>query len=435
MKTEAIDRLDPTGRAADCDEIRRDAMTKLQRPFAVIVVALGLTFWCAVASPSVAGETRLDLPSPLIGPGVPEIKKSQRKKIERAWQELLAGDLEKSIKRAQRAGDSAPSHLLKQQIKLIKGEGGVVNELVSFCDSYPDYAAALMTLSVAAEDSGLEIMALDAARRGARNWPTPPWGERPAELEQRWVDDRIANAENYFEDGDSGAAMTELLAAKAIDPRRGDSALLEAKIYFSTGQLDEADARLVKISTQPEAVLLRGLISEERGDWQSAMERYSSLPENYPGRGEALQRAQTRWRMTVLPDYARAAMATQNLTRVDLAVVLVSVLPRLETMPGGAVPVMSDIVDQPGQREIITVVRLGIMNADRRGHLFYPDSEADLDTVRQAVHKSRSLLGLSTPKWCTDQDVLGSDCISIPSPASGGSVVNAVLDPTSGATP
>jgi tetratricopeptide (TPR) repeat protein len=278
-------------------------------------------------------------------------------------------------------------------------------------------------------------MALDAARRGARLWPTPPWGERAAALEQRWVDDRIANAERLFEGGDSGAAMTDLQAAKAIDPERSDSALLEAKIYFSGGQLDKAEARLIDISTLPEAVLLQGQIGENRGDWQSAMESYSSLPEDYPGRSESLERAQTRWRMTLLPDYARVAMATENLTRVDLAVVLVSVLPRLETMPGGAVPVMSDIVDQPGQREIITVVRLGIMTADRRGHRFNPDSEANLETVRQAVHKSRSLLGLPTPKWCTDRDVLGSGCVSIPSPPSGGSVVNAVLDPTSGATP
>ncbi len=306
---------------------------------------------------------------------------------------------------------------------------------MSFCESYPDYAAAWLTLSIAAEDLGRESMALDAARRSALMWTAPPWGERAADLERRWIDDRIANAERLLEDGDLGAAMAELQAAKAIDPQRGDSALLEAKIYFANGQLDEAQALLADISTLPEAVLLQGQIGEERGDWQSAMESYSSLPEDYPGRRVALDRAQTRWRMTLLPDYARAAMVAENLTRSDLAVVLVSVLPRLETMTGGAVPVMSDIVDQPGQREIITVVRLGIMTADRRGHLFYPESEADLETVRQAIHKARSLLGLPTPGWCTDRDVLGSDCISIPSPTGGGSVANAVLDQTSGATP
>ena len=363
------------------------------------------------------------------------VKKSQRKKIERAWRELAAGDLIASYNRAQRAADAVPSRLLKYQIQLIEGKSDIVDELVSFCEAYPDYAAAWLTLSIAAEDTGLESTALGAARRSALLWSTPPWGERAADLERRWINDRIANAERLLEDGDSGAAMTELQTAKAIDPQRGDSALLEAKIYFSTGQLDEAEALLAEISTLPDAMLLQGQIGEERGDWQSAMESYSSLPEDYPGRSVALNRAQTSWRMTLLPNYARAAMVTENLTRSDLAVVLVSVLPRLETMTGGAVPVMSDIVDQPGQREIITVVRLGIMTADRRGHLFYPDSEADLETVRQAVHKSRSLLGLSTPKWCTDRDVLGSGCISIPSPASGGAVVNAVVDPRSGATP
>ena len=410
-------------------------MTTMHRPLTVIAVVLGVALSWAIYSSSAEDETRLDLPSPLSGPGVPEIKKSQTKKIGRAWRELLAGDLIESFKRVQRAADTPPGRLLVYQIQLVKGEKDTVDELVSFCKSYPDYSAAWMTLSVAAEESGRELMALDAARHGARSWSTPPWGERADGLERRWVDERIANAERLFEDGNSEAAMTELLAAKAIDPHRSDSALLEAKIYFSSGQLDKAEARLVDISTQPEAVLLQGQIGEERGDWQSAMEDYSSLPDGYPGRNEALKRAQTRWRMTLLPNYARAAMAADNLTRVDLAVVLVSVLPGLETMPGGAVPVMSDIVDQPGQREIITVVRLGIMTADRRGHLFYPDSEADLETVRQAVHKSRSLLGMPSPKWCTERDMLGSGCVSIPSPASGGSVANAVLDPTSGATP
>ncbi len=363
------------------------------------------------------------------------VKKSQQKKIDRAWRDLAAGDLIGSYNRVQRAADAAPGQLLKYQIRLIGGKDDIVDELASFCGSYPDYAAAWLTLSIAAEGSGLESVALDAARRSALIWPTPPWGQRAADLERRWIDERIANAERFLEDGDSAAAMSELESAKALDPERSDTALIEAKIYISNGQLDQAEARLADISTLPEAALLQGWIGEERGDWQSAMESYSSLPEDHPGRDVALIRAQTRWRMTLLPNYARAAMASENLSRGDLAVVLVSVLPRLETMPGGAVPVMSDIVDQPGQREIITVVRLGIMTADRLGHLFYPESEADVETVRQAVVKSRSLLGLPTPKWCSERDVIGSDCISIPSPASGGSVVDAVLDQTSGATP
>jgi len=435
MKTATIDCRDHTCRKADRSENRREPVSILRRAAPVIVLVFGVVSSTAVFAPPVEATAGVDLPSPLSGPGVPVVKKSQEKKIERAWRELAAGDPIESSKRVQRAKDAAASQLLKYQIQLIDGSRDVVDELVSFCGAYPDYAAAWLTLSIAAEDAGLESTALDAARRSALIWADPPWGQRAADLERRWIDDRIARAERLLENGDSAAAMAELRAAKAVDPQRGDSALLEAKILISNGQLDQAQDLLVDIATVPEAVLLQGQIGEERGDWQRAMESYSSLPEGYPGRDVALHRAQTRWRMTLLPNYARAAMASDNLTRGDLAVVLVSVLPRLETMAGGAVPVMSDIVDQPGQREIITVVRLGIMTADRRDHLFYPESEADLETVRQAVHKSRSLLGLPAPEWCTDRDVIGSGCISLPSPASGGAVVDAVLDQTSGATP
>ena len=128
-------------------------------------------------------------------------------------------------------------------------------------------------------------------------------------------------------------------------------------------------------------------------------------------------------------------MVAEQATRGDLAVVLVSIQPRLETLPGGTVPVMSDIVDHPGQREIITVVRLGIMKADRRGHLFYPNGPADVDTVREALQRSMALLGLPAPVWCEEPDVVGSACTSIPSPPSGGTIVNAVLDPRSGVGP
>lgn len=435
MTAAEIDHHRPPHSAAALVENRLGTMTTRHRPTAFLIVVVGLVLWCTWSDPAIAAEARFDLPSPLAGPGVPEVKKSQRKKIDRGWRELAAGNLRESRKRSERAADSAPNRLLRFQIRIVEEKADAIDELGAFCKGHPEYAAAWMTLSFAAEHSGDESTALDAARRGARLWPDPPWGARAADLERRWIDDRIAHAERLFDAGDNPAALAELDAASALDPERGDSALLEARIHFSDDELGEAEARLADISELPEAMLLLGQIAEKRGNWQSAMEIYSSLPDGYTGRIEALDRAQTYWRMTLLPNYARAAMESENLTRGDLAVILVSVLPRLETMPGGGVPVMSDIVDHPGQREIITIVRLGIMTADRRGHLFYPDTEADMETVRQAVHKSRSLLGLSDPRFCTHPDVLVSDCISIPSPASGGSVVNAVLDPTSGATP
>ena len=376
-----------------------------------------------------------DLPSPLSGPGGESIKKSQQKKIRRAWQELTSGNLEASRKRLARLGQLPPAALLELQIRLVEGREDVTAELIAFCARNPDYAAAWITLSIAAEAEGSEQVALKAARLAGELWPTSPWANRATELEQRWLLHRITEAERLLEAGDLDGALSELEAVNALDPQRLDSTLLKAEILFADDRSQEALDLLEEIPDDPDARFLAGRIFESRQDWQTAMDSYSSLPEDYPERSSALQRAQISWRLTLLPAYAREAMAADQITRGDLAVILVSIRPQLETLQGGPVPVMSDIVDHPGQREIITVVRLGIVMADRRGHRFYPNRIADTETIRGVIERTRLVLGLPTPVWCTETDMVGSACIAMPSPTSGGSIVNAMLDVTSGAGP
>jgi len=376
---------------------------------------------CAALSPT-------DFPSPLRGPGVEAMKRSQHKKIDRAWRDFLAGDHAKSRKRTRRAGDLNAARLLELQLLLQEGKLDDVDELRSICGRQPDYAAAWFTLSIAAEDAGLEVEAIGAARIGGELWPEPPWGDRAQDLSHRWIDDRIATAVQLVDDGKPDEAMKLIDAARALDPGRQDAVLIEAEILVANGQVPEAETILSEISDFPDAAFLQGKLAEDRHDWQTAMERYSSLPAGYPGRGAALSRTKFQWRLTLLADYARSSMTARELTRGDLAVALVSVQPELETIPGDTVPVMSDIVDHPGQREIITVVRLGIMRADRREHRFFPEKPVDLSTVREAIERTRALLGLTAPVWCSETNVVGSGCISISRPPSGEAVVQAVLD-------
>jgi len=401
------------------------------RTILAVTIAAAVS-WTSLALPLEA-DTGTDFPSPMSGPGVETIKKSQQKKIQRGWEEVIAGDLVDGRKRVARLGRLAPARLLEYQIRLTEGRDDITDELAAFCEEKPDYAAAWVTLSIAAERAGSELVALQAARRAGELWTTSPWGDRAADLERRWIRDRIEEAERLFDSGDFDAALTELDAVDALDSLNRESVLLAAKIAFADDQIDRAVELLSELPDDPDARFLEGQIAESRQNWQSAMDSYSSLPEDYPERGSALQRAQIRWRLTLLPKYARQSMESDQITRGDLAVVLVSIRPRLETLQGGPVPVMSDIVDYPGQREIITVVRLGIMNADRRGHRFYPDGEAALETIRGAIQRTKSLLGLPAPVWCGESDVVGSACISIPSPTSGGSIVEAVFDVVSGA--
>lgn len=399
--------------------------------FAQIVSVLGLLVTLIVV-PAVA-DGFAQVPSPLSGPGIGEMKKSQRKKIDRGWRALNAGDRATSRKRISSIRQIPAAQLLELQILRQEQSPELTELLSSFCDHHAGYAAAWVTLSISAEEAGLEDIAMDAAQRGSILWPESKWAGRADTLYARWVDDRIAAAESLIDAGTTVDARTALDAALALDPERRDAVFLIGKIHLQNGELNEAEEILTQFPELPDAIYLRGTIAEDRGEWQTAMELFSALPPNHPERTAAMNHAQNRWRLTLLPAYAQTAMRSTEMSRGELAVVLVSLQPRLKTLPGGDVPVMSDIVDYPGQREIITVVRLGIMQADRRGHLFLPNAPTETETVTEAVNRARTLLGLSPRSWCATTNMVGSGCLFIGSPPDGGSVVRAVLDTLSGA--
>jgi hypothetical protein len=382
----------------------------------------------ALSAKSASTEGAPALPDPTSGPGVSELTRSQTRKLGRAWREFVSGDYAESRSRVARAGAVAPAELLGFQIEIEERGLESLDELLAFCGRHPDYAAAWITLSIAAERAGSEATAYDAAVVGADLWPGSTWQSRPAELHRRWVEDRLARAGRLLESGDPGAALVEIDGVETVEPRRQDAAMLRAQALVDTGRADEAEELLAQLTDLPAAVFLSATIAEDRGDLQTAMHRYAALPTDYPGRAEALSRTQTRWRLTLLPSYARASLNADRITRADLAVILVSLQPRLATLPGGPVPVMSDVVDHPGQREIITVVRLGIMSADRLEHRFYPDVLVDTETVREAVERTRALAGLPALVWCADLAVVRSTCTTIPSPPNGSAVAAAVLD-------
>ncbi|HSL16838.1 MAG TPA: tetratricopeptide repeat protein [Methylomirabilota bacterium] len=396
-----------------------------------LVLAVAIAAWLT-ALPTQAVTTR-ELPSPLEGPGAPSLTRSQTRSLQRSWRELADGDLEAAAKRAGRARDTVPGQLLAAQIRLAAGEADVKPDLVALCDRNPDYAGAWITLSVAAERVGDEIMALFAARRGAELWSDPRWTGRAEELEGRWVTERLERARGLLRDGSLESALTETRMALELAPDAPGAAVLEAEILLAAGRLDDAEAALADAPDSPGSPLIRGRIAELRGDWQAAMESYAMLPADHPERGAALDRAQIRWRLSVLPAHVDKAMASERLSRGELAVILVSLQPRLETLPGGSIPVMSDIVDHPGQREIVTAVRLGIMDADLLDHRFHPEAPASPAAVRRALDRAAVLLGESPARWCEEEDVVGSSCTSLGSPVTGEAVVNAVLDKAPGA--
>jgi hypothetical protein len=86
--------------------------------------------------------------------------------------------------------------------------------------------------------------------------------------------------------------------------------------------------------------------------------------------------------------------------------------------------VLSDIVELPCSRDILTAARLELLASDPLEHRFYPNRPAQGAEVRDAVDALCHLLGLRAPVWCEQP---GQGCTVLPEPASGEQLAEAVM--------
>jgi hypothetical protein len=179
-----------------------------------------------------------------------------------------------------------------------------------------------------------------------------------------------------------------------------------------------------------EAVLMAVEMAEDDEDWQTAMDLYSLLPDDHPEKASGLRAAQLRWRVSVMPSYVRNALSTNELTRSDLAVLMVTLAPRVETLPRGQVPLLSDIVDMPSQREIITAASLGLITVDRLDHRFYPERAASEWEIRSAISNLSRLLDAPEPTWCSDENP--EECVAFVEPVPGERVADLIIHMVAG---
>jgi hypothetical protein len=366
------------------------------------------------------------IPSPLQGPGVPELSRSERRAIDKAWAKLDSGRLDAAAKRAARSGASPAAELLRIQIDSLSERENLLADLQRLADENPEYAAAWATLSLLAEAVADEPTAYSATRHVAELWAAPRWSSRAEELEKLWVEDRVALADRLVAAQAPQDALHELEAALMLEPDHRDGLLVEARALLAMDRIDDANGVLARLGNDPEALMMAGEIAELERDWLTAMDRYDALPADTPGRDAALRRAKLNWRLSVLPAHTQRALASLELSRSELAVLLVALVPQIEAIGGGQVPLLSDIVDLRSQREIVTVVRLELMTVDRLEHRFDPHRAVTADEVRTAVDRLAALLGAPAAEWCTPSHVLSS-CQEIVTPVTGRNVADVIV--------
>jgi hypothetical protein len=398
---------------------------------AVLVGVLG----ALVLAPTSAVAAAPALPSPVEGPGCPELARRDAKRLAKAVTKLEAGDLAAAKKAAAKTGSSAARRLLELQVAMAESAEPPVPELELLCADNPGYAAAWVTLTEAASLAGREATALEAARRSAELWPQSPWAKRVVGLAGRLASERIALARTQAAEGDSVAALASLDEALTLIPADRDALLLKSELLAELGRTDEADGILRGMGDDPEVLASRARIAEARGDLDAAMALWEAVPAGVPERDEALRRVQLDWRRQNLPAYVQAALEEDELDRAGLAAVLVGLVPEAHAIGGGQVPLLSDIVGLEAKREILTAVRIGAMQADRLEHRFYPLRKVDPAEARRAIDTLCSLLGRMPPQWCALGASEASGCVDLPVPVSGRAVADVVLRTAPGEVP
>ncbi len=380
---------------------------------------------CATTTSRPAPGPEVPYPSPLSGPGLPPLDAQQREAVEAGVRHLAAGKPAEAAQAASAAGDVAAAKLLALQAAAVVTPTPAETEaLERLTSEHPDYAAAWITLSQVAEKTGDESRALHAAQRGAELWSSRPWRERAAELHARLVDERLVRARQLAGGTEPTAALPDLDAVLALEPDNTDARILKAEVLLAAGRTVEAAPLLTGLDS-PRARLLDGKVAAAQGDWTAAMSAFQSLPAGFPGRDAALAEARLRWRISNLPPYVGQAIAAATLDRSQLAILLVDLAPQVEGVASGRAPLLSDIVDLPSYREILTAVSTGLLHADLLEHRFHPERSVSPSELKTALRRLSQLLGVVAPAWCSQPET--ADCTPVPDPPSGEAVTDLIL--------
>jgi hypothetical protein len=343
---------------------------------------------------------------------------------------MLSGEIQLADELAAGVGDLAPARLLRHQVAFLGDEepADLAVELRELTQELPEYAAVWVTLSVVAERIGDEPLALHAAAESAHLWGKEPWASRADTLHQTWVEGRIERAAELVTGGAAAAGVELVEAALKLVPAHREGRLVKAEALIELDRVEEAEVLLAGLPGDADALFLAGQIAEGRQDWLTAMEIYSSLPTSYLDRDPALKRTQLQWHLSHMPDHVKGALSSEQLNRAELAVLIIALAPQLEGFGGSKVPLLSDIVDLPSYREILTAVRLELIDPDPLEHRFFPERVTNPAEVRLAVDGLCHLLALPTPVWCEPEIVLSSPCVDIEKPVTGREVAELILE-------
>jgi tetratricopeptide (TPR) repeat protein len=289
-----------------------------------------------------------------------------------------------------------------------------VKELTS---QFPSYASAWGVLALAWHREGDVRQAVAAARKAAELGLPGEWSDTAARWEKTFTDKRLAEGGAMLQRGDAAGALGVASEVLELTPSATGARILATRAHLAMGDAKAAAMLVPALPDSEEGIELKGQVAERLGQWDLAVDLYGRLPSSNPRRCELLRTAREQWRLVNAPPYLTKAFGARILTRKSLAAILVWKAPELASQATGPASVFEDIVNLNERRDIITVVRSGVMAGDPVTRRFGAEHAVTPRELQAVLGRLATALGRRPLTWCDEDD--HRVCVTLPTVVDG----------------
>lgn len=388
----------------------------------LVVVMASLAACRSAAPPGRPARVPDPLPTP---PSAPSLRRAEREAIYRALAAAEAGHEAVARRALRRAPAEHPAVALTWlEVRFLLGEQ-VGNEAVRLAQAHGDYRPAQSFAAQALQAEGHFADALAAARKALLLGGEEADAHRVRELEVRIIGGTLSLARAALVNGDGARAVA--LASEALNLVPAAVSLLEVLVrgHLLEGDVQAAARLVTALPDDAEGLELKGRVAAAGQQWDVAASLFERLPAEHPERCALVQDARRRARLRLAPPYVQRALASTNLSRAELAALVMWEAPEVGEHGQAAVSVFEDIVNLAERRDVVAVVRAGVMAGDTVARRFFPHRRVRSGDLIDVLKRLVEVIGRPPLRWCGEGR--RDSCVELPGEVVTGPAASALL--------
>jgi len=385
-------------------------------------LAAGMLAACATApvAPTRTADTE-EYIYPRAQPG--ELRPDEARDLERAWHDVLAGDTRSAEKRLASLLRDSPG-LIPAEIALAfaRLRAGIhedaATRFASILERRPEDLSALAGLGAASVKLGRNEEALSAYARASALDPTnESFRRHRAELRLRVTEAQVAAAREAVASGALDRAVEDYRRVLAAAPELSDVRLELADLLARRNDVPNAVRILEEDPVGDRQVRMRlAELALAAGDRERALEAYRRILDADPRDDEAAaaaRRVREAMEMDLMPPEYRLIASAEQITRADLAALVIVKVRRLAKVQPGPGRVAIDISGSWARDHIIRALAFEIMTV-YPNHTFQPGATVRRGDLARAVARVLDLLKFPAGPAVTLSDVGQGNLLSYP---------------------